>query len=110
MVRIINDEAKAKKYIDVVKKAFEVYKISETFNIKNRFSNKNMIKMLKLIEENSLEYGNHLQNTIIKDHLLGGKSIGEIADEEGYSCAHIYGVRHKIYKDFAAILFEVIII
>lgn len=110
MVKIISDEIKAKKYIDVVKKAFEVYKMSEAFDMKDRFSNKNMKRMLKLIEDNSLEYGNHLQNTIIREHLMGGKSIGEIADSEGYSCAHIYGVRNKIFKDFAAILFEVIIL
>lgn len=110
MVKIINDEFKAKKYMDVVKKAFDMYKISSSFKIEDTFEDKNVKNLMKLIEENSNHYGTDVHASIIKENLLGNKTMSEIAKDNGFSVTYVYGLRKKILKDFASILFEVIII
>ena len=110
MVKVVRDEKEAKKYIEEVKKFFEIYKISDEFNIRNIYETKRMKKVLKQIESNSKNYGNELQTKILKENLLGEKKLSEIAEETTYSVARIYGIRQKILKEFATIIFEVIII
>ena len=110
MVKIVREEKEAKKYIGDVKKLFEIYKISNEFDIRDKYETKRMTKVLKQIESNSKSYGNELQTKILKENLLGTKSLSEIASETTYSVARIYGIRQKILKEFATIIFEVILI
>lgn len=110
MVRIIREEQTAKKYIEEVKRLFDTYKISARFDIKDNYRSKRMSKVLKQIEDNSKNFGGELQTKILKENLLGDKSLSDIAREEQYSLAHMYSLRQKILKEFATIIFEVILV
>lgn len=110
MVKIIRSESEAKKYINDTKKIFEMYSSAKSFDIEKDFTDKKFIKMIEKIKENEKIMCSELKLKILKENLLGNRSLADIAAESMYSVAHIYNLRQKILKEFAMILFEVILI
>lgn len=110
MLKIITDKTQGKKYIESVKKAFDVYKLSEKMKVPETNNSKRILEVIKCISESKEGYNDDLKRRIVKEHLLGDKSVEEIADDMGYSETHIYNTRTGILKDFATLLYEVIIL
>ena len=110
MVKIIREEEAVKKYLEDVKKIFDIYRMSDQFELKDSYKNKRIKKVFKKIEENSVDFGGEIQTKILKENLLGNRSLKDIATEIQYSPAHLYTVRQKILKEFVTIIFEVILV
>ena len=110
MLKIITDRTQSKKYIESVKKAFEMYKLSERLQLPEKYNSKRIKEVLKCINESKENYTEDLKKIIVKDNLLGDKSVEKIADEMGYSITYIYNVRLSVLKDFATLLYEVIVL
>ena len=54
---------------------------------------------MKLIEENSEHYGTDIHTSIIKENLLGNKTMIDIARDSGFSITYVYGIRKKILNN-----------
>ena len=110
MIKIIKDEETIKEYIENVEKIFKFYKLSDDFGVRENYKNKKIKKLFKKIEENSSDFGGELQTKILRENLLGDVSLNVIAKEMDYSTSHLYTIRQKMLKEFASIIFEVILI
>ena len=51
-----------------------------------------------------------LKGKILREHILEDKNLEDIAIETRYSVSYIYAQKLKILKEFAAMVFEVIIL
>ena len=110
MLKIIMDKTQGKKYIESVKKAFDIYKLSEKMKVPENCSSKRIMDVLNCINESKESYTDDLKRIIVKEHLLGDKSVEEIACDMGYSTTYIYNIRTGVLKDFATLLYEVIVL
>lgn len=110
MIKIIRESQETKKYLEDVKKIFEIYNISKMFKMEKDFDDYRISKIINQIEEVEYPEGEHLKTQILREHILGNKTLSEIALENNFSVTHVYSLKSKILKEFAALFFEVIIV
>ena len=110
MIKIIRDEKEIKKYIKDISCTFQLYKSSIKFGILDKFENKAFKELIEHIKLNDDYKKETLKGKILYENILGDKTLTEIAGENMYSVAHIYNLKNKILKEFAAITFEVILL
>ena len=110
MIKIIGEETEVKKYVKAVKELFSLYKSLNEDEGSPLFSGKQFKNLLKTAFKNPNYKDDTLKGKILKENILGNKSLTALAEENGYSVAHIYTVKQKIYKEFASVTFGVIIL
>lgn len=110
MIKIVRGSKETKKYLEDVKKIFEIYNISKMFNMEKDFDNYKINKIINQIEEAKYPESERIKNQVLKEHILGNKTLTQIAFDNNFSVSYIYSVKIKILKEFAALFFEVVIV
>ena len=110
MIKIIGEETEIKKYIKAVKELFSLYKSLNEGEDSPLFSDKQFKNLLNTAFKNPNYKEDTLKGKILRENILGEKPLTVIADENGYSVAHIYALKQKLYKEFASVTFGVIIL
>lgn len=110
MIKIIGEETEIKRYLKAVKELFLLYKSLNEGEESPLFSDKQFKNLLKTAFKNPGYGEDTLKGRILRENILGDKSLSLIAAENGYSVAHIYALKQKIYKEFASVTFGVIIL
>lgn len=110
MITIVSDKKEVEKYIKSTGKLFELYRTATKFQTVENFSNSKFKLVMKNIEKNEDYNPDTLKGKILRENMIGDKSLTDIANECVYSVAHIYNLKQKILREFAAVVFEVIII
>ena len=110
MITIIKEEKEAKTYIQAIKKLFEVYRISKRFNMEEKITNSGFKHLVDSAVRDSEYEITTIKGKILKENLLGDKTLTTIAEETMYSVAHVYGIKQKLLKEFATMTFGVIIL
>ena len=110
MIKIVGEEMEIKKYTKAVKELFVLYKSLNDGEDSPLFSDKQFKTLLKTAFANPVYAKDTLKGKILRESILGNKSLTLIAEETMYSVAHIYAVKQKIYKEFASVTFGVIIL
>ncbi len=110
MIKIVGEELEIKKYVRAIKELFSLYKSLNGKEDNPLFSNKQFKSLLKTAFANPLYNEDTLKGKILRENILGDKSLTLIAEETMYSVAHIYAIKQKIFKEFASVTFGVIIL
>lgn len=110
MINIVKDQKEIKTYIDGTRKLFDMYRLTLKYNLEETVYEKNfndIVKKALTSEDYSLDT---VKGKILRDNLLGDRTLSSISNETNYSVAHIYFIKQKILKEFAALAFEVILL
>ncbi len=110
MINIVKDQKEIKTYIEGTRKLFEMYRLTLKYNLGETIFEKkftDIVKMSLKSEDYSIDT---VKGKILKENLLGDRTLSSISNETNYSVAHIYFLKQKILKEFAALTFEVILL
>ena len=110
MINIVKDQKEIKTYIEGTRRMFEMYRLTLKYNMEETIYEKKFIDIVK----NSLKSEDYARDTvkgkILRENLLGDRTLSSISNETNYSVAHIYFIKQKILKEFATLAFEVILL
>ncbi len=110
MINIVKDEKEIKTYIEGTRKLFELYRITLKYDMGETIFEKkftDIVKKALKTEDYSIDT---VKGKILKENLLGDRTLSSISNETNYSVAHIYFIKQKILKEFAALTFEVVLL
>lgn len=110
MINIVKDEKEIKTYIEGTRKLFELYRITLKYDMGETIFEKkftDIVKKALTTDDYSIDT---VKGKILRDNLLGDRTLSSISNETNYSVAHIYFIKHKILKEFAALTFEVVLL
>lgn len=110
MISIVSEKKEVEKYLKCTGRLFELYKTATKFQTVREFSNSKFKLVMDNLNKNKDYNPDTLKGKILRENMIGDKTLTEIADECAYSVAHIYNLKQKILREFAAVVFEVIII
>ena len=110
MINIIRSEKEVREYILGIKKLFELYKVTDKFNMRENALNSKLKHIISNLDKNEDYNKETLKGKILREHILEDKNLEDIAIETRYSVSYIYAQKLKILKEFAAMVFEVIIL
>lgn len=110
MINIVKDQNEIKTYIEGTRKLFELYRLTLKYDLGETIFEKKFTDIVKKslkTEDYSLDT---VKGKILQENLLGDRTLSSISNETNYSVAHIYFLKQKILKEFAALTFEVILL
>ena len=110
MISIVSEKKEAQKYIKSIDGFFDLYKSATKFNAQKNLYSSKFKTIVDNLNSNSDYKKDTLKGKILRENMLGDKTLTLIAAENAYSVAHVYNLKQKILREFAAIVFEVIII
>ena len=110
MISIVSEKNEVQKYMKSIGKFFDLYKSATKFDTQRSLHSNKFKTIVDNLNNNSDYKKDTLKGKILRENMLGDKTLSLIATENAYSVAHVYNLKQKILREFAAIVFEVIII
>lgn len=109
MINIIDNKNDAKKYTDAIAALFRLYRINGEVCGDVREAD-GFYKIVNKVKADSLYQNEPLKKEIVKAHMLSGEPLVHLAERMSFSTSYVYSVHHSIIKDFAMLIFKVIIL
>ena len=110
MIKIIDKKSEGKKYTDAIAALFRIYRINGELSETEEETIKEFSKIVTAIKSDNLYKEDCLKKEIVKAHLLQGEPLNLLAERLCYSTSYVYSTHQAIIKDFAMLIFKVVIL